>query len=432
MKIVIVGAGICGLAAALSLHKAGFAPVVYEAVANPAPLGVGINVLPHAVRELADLGLLEDLRGLGVEIDELAYFTKDGRRVWREPRGLAAGYAWPQIAIHRGELQMFLMRAVQARLGPDAVRFGQVLVDLETDDIGATARFLDRSTGAAGGEVRADLLLAADGIHSAARRKFHPHEGPPKWNGVTLWRSTSRCGRMLGGRSMLWAGHARQKFVAYPIAYDEATGETLLNWICDLNRGEGEPPPPEDWSRPGVRADFLPRYANWRWSGVDVPALVWGSGDIFEFPMVDRDPLPRWTFGRATLMGDAAHPMVPMGSNGATQSIIDARAMAFHLATAPDVGAALARYEADRREATGRIVLMNRANGPDQVLELAEKRAPHPTDDLDLLVPLVERQAIADGYKAVAGFDAAMMTAPSPYAFGDGSGQGGDANGRLT
>jgi 2-polyprenyl-6-methoxyphenol hydroxylase-like FAD-dependent oxidoreductase len=415
MEIVIVGAGICGLTAALALHQAGFRPRVYEAAAHLAPLGVGINLLPHAVRELAPLGLLEPLQALGVEIDELVYLTKHGRRIWREPRGLAAGYPWPQVAVHRGAFQMLLLREVQARLGADAVRFGHTLAHLETGPSGVRAHFVDRTTGSGAGSVGADLLLAADGIHSAVRRGFYPDEGAPKWNGVTLWRSTSRSAPVLGGRSMLWAGHARQKFVAYPIDEDRETGEVRLNWICDLKRGEGEAPPREDWNRQGDRADFLPPFAAWRWAGVDVPALVAASEDVFEFPMVDRDPLPRWTFGRTTLLGDAAHPMYPIGSNGATQAIIDARALAFHLKTAPGVDAALARYEADRREATSRIVLMNRAHGPDQVMELAEERAPNPGDDLDTLVPMAERAAIAEAYKTAAGFDPKAMTRASPY-----------------
>lgn len=416
MKIAIVGAGISGLTTALSLHAAGLTATVFEAVAKPAPLGVGINLLPHAMRELAALGLLPELRAAGVEIDELVYLMKDGREIWREPRGLAAGYAWPQVAIHRGELQMRLLAAVQDRLGPDAMRFGHALQRLETRDDGVIAHFADRATGAPRGRVEADLLLAADGIHSAARRRFYPDEGRPKWNGITLFRSTSRSGKVLGGRSLLWAGHAKQKFVAYPIGYEPGTGETRLNWICDLKTAEpGAAPPAEDWNRQGDRAALLPRYAAWRWPGVDVPALIAASEGIYEFPMVDRDPLPRWTFGRTTLVGDAAHPMYPIGSNGATQGIIDARAVAFHLATAPTIDEALARYEAERRPATERIVLMNRANGPDQVMELAEQRAPNPTDDLDALVPMAERQAIADGYKRVAGFDPAALTTPSAY-----------------
>jgi 5-methylphenazine-1-carboxylate 1-monooxygenase len=415
MEIIIVGAGIAGLTAALSLHQVGFRPIVYETVAHMAPLGVGINVLPHAMRELTELGLLDDLKAIGVEIDALVYLTRHGKPIWHEPRGAAAGYNWPQIAVHRGELQMLLVRKTLERLGPDAIRFGHALADLETDATGVTAHFVDRTTRASRGARRAELLVAADGIHSAVRQKFYPHEGLPKWNGVTLWRSTSRTSKVLGGRSMLWAGHARQKFVAYPIKYDPATGETLLNWICDLKRDTGDMPAREDWSRRGERSDFLPGFAGWTWPGIDVPALVGASGDIFEFPMVDRDPLPNWTFGRATLLGDAAHPMYPIGSNGATQGIIDARAFAFHLATAPDTDSALRRYENERRPATSRIVLMNRANGPDQVMELAEQRAPHQDDDLDAALPMAERQAIADHYKKGAGFDPATLNARPSY-----------------
>lgn len=416
MKIAIVGAGISGLTTALSLHAAGLSATVFEAVARPAPLGVGINVLPHAMRELTELGLLPELRAAGVEIDELVYLMKDGREIWREPRGLAAGYAWPQVAIHRGALQMALLRAVQARLGADAVRFGAALQRVETRDDGVTGHFEDRASGAPVGTFDADVLIAADGIHSAARRQFYPDEGRPRWNGITLYRSTSRSGKVLGGRSMLWAGHAKQKFVAYPIAHDPETGETRLNWICDLKTAEpGAAPPAEDWNREGDRAALLPRYEAWRWPGVDVPALIAASEGIWEFPMVDRDPLPRWTFGRTTLAGDAAHPMYPIGSNGATQGIIDARAVAFHLATAPSIDEGLARYEAERRPATERIVLLNRQGGPDAVMELAEQRAPDPADDLDARAPMVERQAIADEYKRVAGFDPATLTTPSRY-----------------
>jgi 2-polyprenyl-6-methoxyphenol hydroxylase-like FAD-dependent oxidoreductase len=415
LDIAIIGAGITGLTAALSLHAAGLECVVFEAVAEPAPLGVGINLLPHATRELTELGLLADLRTLGVEIEQLVCLTKYGRPIWQEPRGLAAGYHWPQIAVHRGELQMLLLATVRKRLGAEAVRFSHVLSNVELLPQGVVAHFVDRSSGASRPSHRSTVLAAADGIHSAVRRQFYPKEGLPKWNGISLHRSTSRVRGFSHGASMIWAGHARQKFVAYPIRYDASSDETLLNWICDLKTAEPGAIPQEDWNRTGNRLDLLPRYDGWRWPGIDVPQLVAGSGEIYVFPMADRDPLPRWTFGRVTLLGDAAHPMYPIGSNGATQGIIDARAFAWQLARTSGIDAALTQYEAERRPATERIVLLNRANGPDQVMELAERRAPTAEHDLEALLPSHERQAIADAYKQVAGFDPATLNARSSY-----------------
>ncbi|RYD45610.1 MAG: flavin-dependent oxidoreductase [Sphingomonadales bacterium] len=403
IDIAIVGGGIVGLTAALSLHSGGFRPTVYEVVAKPAPLGVGINLLPHAIRELAELGLLDDLRAKGVAIDDLHYLTASGAPVWHEPRGLTAGYRWPQIAIHRGELQMYLLSKVIERLGPAAVRSGHELIDVQSKGARVQARFADRI---AGGEslIGADLLIGADGIHSAVRRQYYPAEGAPRWNGITLWRSTSPVTAPLGGKAMIWAGSSRQKFVAYPIGKDPETGLDRLNWICDLKIADADSPPPRDWNRTGDRADFLPQFADWRWSGIDVPAIIKASGPIYEFPMVDRDPLPQWTFGRATLMGDAAHPMYPIGSNGATQGIIDARVFAWHLSKAPTVDEALRGYEGDRREFTAKIVLMNRQQGPDRVLDLAAERLGVGSRALDECLPMAERAEIAVGYKQTAGF----------------------------
>lgn len=410
LQIAIAGGGIVGLTAALSLHAAGFRPVVYEAVSKPAPLGVGVNLLPHAVRELTALGLLDELLDLGVAIEDLNYLTASGELVWHEPRGLVAGYNWPQIAIHRGQLQMFLLAKVRERLGQEAIRMGQELAAVETIAGRAHARFVDRASGKVAG-VEADILIGADGIHSAVRRQFYPDEGAPRWNGITLWRSTSPVTAPMGGKAMIWAGRSSQKFVAYPIGKDPETGHDRLNWICDLKVTEDGAPPPRDWNRPGERADFMPRFAGWRWAGVDVPAIIAASGPIYEFPMVDRDPLPQWTFGRVTLMGDAAHPMYPIGSNGATQGIIDARVLAWHLARADAVEDALCRYEADRREATARIVLMNRQQGPDRVLDLAAERLEGAAGRLEDLLPIAEREAIARSYKQTAGFDPAVLNA---------------------
>ena len=415
MRIAIVGGGIVGLTTALSLARAGFRPTVYEAVQKPAPLGVGINLLPHAVRELTDLGFLGKLTSLGIPIRELVYRMADGREVWREPRGTAAGYAWPQVAVHRGHLQMFLLAEVIAELGPGAVQFGHALASLVPHAGGAALQFIDRQRGDPLPAEDADLVIGADGIHSAVRRHFYPTEGIPKWNGISLFRGTSRLPPGSVDPVMHWTGHSKQKFVGYPIAIDPETGEILFNWICDLPTGQPGDTPREDWNRRADPGLLLDRYRDWRWEGVDVPAVIASATQVLEFPMVDRDPLPRWTSGRITLAGDAAHPMYPIGSNGATQGIIDARALAFFLATEDSPDAALARYEEERRPPTSQIVLTNRAHGPDRVLEIAQERAPSAATDLDAVFPVGERADIARSYKALAGFDPAQLAARRSY-----------------
>jgi 2-polyprenyl-6-methoxyphenol hydroxylase-like FAD-dependent oxidoreductase len=262
--------------------------------------------------------------------------------------------------------------------------------------------------------IEADLVIGADGIHSAVRRQLYPTEGVPRWNGISLFRGTTRLPRGTVGSHMNWAGHSRQKFVGYPIEIDRESGEILFNWICDLPTAEVGAVAREDWNRRVDPELWLERFSGWVWNGVDVVAIVRASGAVYEFPMVDRDPLPRWTFGRVTLAGDAAHPMYPIGSNGATQGIIDARSVAYHLATARNVGEALDRYEEERRDATARIVLANRAQGPDRVLEVAYERCIAGTD-LAASFPYAERAEIARGYKQVAGFDSASLRARRSY-----------------
>jgi 2-polyprenyl-6-methoxyphenol hydroxylase-like FAD-dependent oxidoreductase len=415
LRIAIVGGGIVGLATAISLARVGFKPTIYEAVRKPEPLGVGINLLPHAVRELTELGLLAKASQLGVLIDELVYRMDDGRVVWREPRGLAAGYDWPQIAIHRGRFQMLLLDEARALIGDESLRFGHALTAVEPAGDAVTLRFMDRATGASLGEATADVVIAADGIHSAIRKQFYPTEGIPKWSGVSLFRGATTLPAGTVGPTMNWTGHSRQKFVGYPISIDKDSGEILFNFICDIQTGEPGSTPREDWNRKVNPAEWLGRYANWKWPGVDVTSVVSKTADIYEFPMVDRDPLPRWTHGRITLAGDAAHPMYPIGSNGATQGLIDARALAFHLATAPSVEVALGRYEEERREPTSRIVLANRALGPDRVLEIARERAPSPQTDLESVFPTSEREAISRDYKSLAAFNPAQVKARKSY-----------------
>jgi 2-polyprenyl-6-methoxyphenol hydroxylase-like FAD-dependent oxidoreductase len=388
---MVAGGGIGGLVAALSLHAAGLGVEVFESVAAVRPLGVGINLLPHAVRELDELGLRTSLEKLGVATSELVYFSKHGRRIWREPRGVAAGYHWPQISIHRGRLHMFLLDEARARLGTERIHTGRHLTGWREASGEIVADFGDSS-------ASGDVLIAADGIHSAARRALYPDEGPPRWSGALLWRGTSEAPPFLSGRSMIMAGHERQKFVAYPI------GEHTINWIAELRFDPASAPPRQDWNQRADPAEFLPHFETWRFDWLDVPDLVRRAETIYVYPMVDRDPLPRWSFGRMTLLGDAAHPMYPVGSNGASQAILDARVLAGCLRANAEPVRALADYEAARRPATAGIVLANRQQGPEECMTLVEQRAPHGFERLSDVISAAELAAIADKYKRLAGF----------------------------
>jgi 2-polyprenyl-6-methoxyphenol hydroxylase-like FAD-dependent oxidoreductase len=404
LDVVIAGAGIGGLVAALSLAKAGLSVRVVEAVGEIRPLGVGINLLPHSVRHLFELGLAEALDATGIRTSELRYTTKRGEVIWREPRGLAAGYRWPQFSIHRGRLQALLLDAVRVRLGTEAVLLGHPATEAETRG--------DRAVLVAGGrEIEARLAIAADGIHSALRRRRYPDEGPPLWNGAILWRATTEAVPYLDGRTMCMCGHERQKFVCYPITPAGADGRATVNWIAERRFAADRPWRREDWNRPGDLAEFLPAFAGWRFPWLDVPALVQGAAAVYEYPMVDREPLPRWTFGRTTLLGDAAHPMYPIGSNGASQAILDARALAASVMRLGPTPEALAAYEAERRPKTSAIVLANRRNGPEQVMQIVEERAPDGFADLDAVVSRDELEGIAATYKRLAGFDPAILNA---------------------
>jgi 2-polyprenyl-6-methoxyphenol hydroxylase-like FAD-dependent oxidoreductase len=405
MTVLIIGAGIGGLTTALSLHQIGVECRIFESVATVEPLGVGVNTLPHAVRELTDLGLLPRLRETGIETAELAYYSKRGQPIWLEPRGLAAGYRWPQFSIHRGELQQILYDAVVERLGPDAIRTGYHCAGWTETDTGVRAEFVDRRSGALRGTAEGSLLVAADGIHSAVRARLYPGEGAPIWNGAILWRGVTEGTPFLTGRSMIMAGHEKQKFVCYPIskpALDE--GRAVINWIAEIRYPTDHEWRREDWNRPGTLADFLPAFADWSFDWLDVPGVIRAAPRCFEYPMVDRDPLERWTHGRVTLLGDAAHPMYPIGSNGASQAILDARVLAREILQQGETGAALLAYEAERRPPTSKIVLANRGNGPEQVMQMVEDRAPDGYATVTDVLSRRELEDIAANYKRIAGF----------------------------
>jgi 2-polyprenyl-6-methoxyphenol hydroxylase-like FAD-dependent oxidoreductase len=404
LHVLIAGGGIGGLAAALMLRLQGFEVSVFEASREIRPLGVGINLLPHAVAQLAGIGLLDRLGAEAIETAELGYFNKWGQPIWREPRGRAAGYEVPQFSIHRGTLQMILYEAARVALAPGQLCTGMALKAFSQDAERVEAVFEDRNADGAERRVAGDLLIGADGIHSMVRRHFFPEEGPPQFSGRMLWRGLSRTAPFLGGRTMIMSGHQRQKFVCYPVsrAAFEAGG-SLTNWIAEL-AVPGTTPPRSDWNRVVPQAVFAGPFQDWRFSWLDIPAIIAGAEAVYEFPMVDRDPLPRWSHGRVTLLGDAAHPMYPIGSNGASQAILDARALMDCLLPGGQVAAALAAYEAARLNATAEIVRLNRQNGPEQVMQLAEERAPAGFRAIEDVIPRGEMEEIARRYKLAAGF----------------------------
>lgn len=409
MTILVVGGGIGGLTAALSLHADGHDVHVYESVPAIGALGVGINLLPHAVRELDALGLLPALEAESVAPHTLAYFTKRGQQIWTEPRGRAAGYAWPQLSIHRGVLQRILLEATVARLGADRIHTGHHLVEVGDTGREVVARFAPRRGAPATAEGRGELLVGADGIHSTLRSLRYPDEGMPRWNGAILWRGLTEAPPVLDGRTMVWAGHPDQKFVGYPVA-DLPDGRQRFNFIAEFRTYGLELAEREDWNQPGVLADFIDRFEDWRFDWLDVPALVRSAPGTFRFPMVDRDPVDRWSFGRTTLLGDAAHPMYPIGSNGASQAILDARVLTACLRQhADDPVRALEVYDAVRRPATAAIVLANRGFGPELPMKLVEERAPTGFDDIADVITPAEIAEVTEGYRRTAGFALASL-----------------------
>jgi 5-methylphenazine-1-carboxylate 1-monooxygenase len=407
MKAIIVGGGIGGLTTALMLRARGINCELFEQTDTIRELGVGINTLPHAIRELAGLGLLDRLDNVAIRTDELHYLNRHGQEVWREGRGIGAGHDVPQFSIHRGRLQSVIHRAVEERLGADAIHTGRRLGAFTQDEGGVTAHFFDR-TGAHVETARGDILIGADGIHSKVRDTLFPNEGPPCWNGLMLWRGARDWPTFLTGNSMIVAGGLHAKVVVYPIAEGSQPGHRLTNWAVLVKVGEGGTLPPrrEDWSRLGKRDELMPHVARFSVPHIDVPALITATPEFWEYPCCDRDPLPLWTSGRVTLLGDAAHPMYPVGSNGASQAILDARALADALAHAEHPRQALMAYERKRLPMTAEIVRSNRRGGPEGVIDAVEQIAPDGFDNVENVLSYAQREAIVKGYAHKAGFAA--------------------------
>jgi 2-polyprenyl-6-methoxyphenol hydroxylase-like FAD-dependent oxidoreductase len=401
MHVLIAGGGVGGLALALMLHQRGIGCTVLEAAPEVKALGVGINSLPHAIRELTALDLLSALDAVGIRTRELRYLNRFGQEIWKEPRGIWAGHEVPQFSIHRGHLHQVLWQAAEARLPIGALLRNARLLNFTQNAHGVTVYLAD------GRSLSGDVLIGADGIHSIIRAALHPDDGGIRWNGIQMWRGAVEWPAFEGGDTMIVAGDMKEKLVLYPIGAGASAATRLTNWVVCAQIGDASKPPPrrEDWSRPGQLEEVLAHVARFRIPFLDVAALVRATPEFWEYPMCDRDPLPFWTQGRVTLMGDAAHPMYPVGSNGASQAVLDARCLADLLAShAPE--AALAAYAAERLPKTAEIVRANRKGGPERVVDEVSARAPDGFARLEDVISREEIAAIASGYAQMAGFAA--------------------------
>jgi 2-polyprenyl-6-methoxyphenol hydroxylase-like FAD-dependent oxidoreductase len=403
-KVIIIGGGIGGLTLALALHREGVPCHVYESAAELKPLGVGLNLLPHAVRELASLGLLHKLEARGVLTQEYCFYTSQGQLIYREPRGRWAGYEVPQISIHRGHLHGELLAAVYERLGPEAVSLGHKCVKVEQDADAAIVHFVD-PVGQPLPVVRGAAAIACDGVHSVARATMHPKEAVPRYEGTTQYRGTTRWKPFLTGASMVYLGtYETGKLIIYPIVDDvDDQGRQLFNWVIELTRPNDQLL--RDWNRQSRVEEFIEHFKDWHYDWLDIPAMLRAADSVYEYPMIDQDPLPYWTQGRITLLGDAAHPMMPRGSNGAAQAVIDATTLARLWASHGGEPTALAEYERQRLKATGDVVLANRGIAPDAIIRVVEERAGgqrfNKIEDVISHDELVQWQ---ERYRQVAGF----------------------------
>ncbi len=409
--VIIIGAGIGGLTLALALREAGVAFRIYEAAPELKPLGVGLNLLPHAVKELTALGLQRALLAKGIETGEYCFYTRHGQLIYREPRGRSAGYDWPQISIHRGDLHGALLEAAQARLGRHAVVLGHKCVGLEQDAASVTVRFVDPQ-GEALPPARGAVAVACDGVHSVARRQYHPAEAVPRYEGTTQYRGTTRWRPFLTGASMAYLGtYETGKLIIYPIRNAiDADGRQLINWVIEVSRPNDRLL--RDWNRRSRVEEFIAGFEHCRYDWLDIPAVLRAADAVYEYPMVDQDPLPFWTADRVTLLGDAAHPMMPRGSNGAAQAIIDATTLAGLLAAGPDRPAALKAYEAQRLQATANVVLANRGIPPDAIIRVVEERTGgKPFARIEDVISRDELVQWQERYRKVAGFAAEDLNA---------------------
>ena len=403
MTVIVAGGGIAGMTMALTCHQLELPVIVHESVKTIEPLGVGINLQPNAVRELFELGLESDLAEIGIQAKEWALVGKNGNDVWSEPRGLDAGYRWPQYSVHRGHLQMMLYRQVLKRLGPKAVISDSRLKSYNSDNDHVLAHFVDSD----GKEqkVEGSILVGADGLHSSVRAQMHPNDGPPKWGGAVMWRGTTQAKPIRTGASFVLLGKLEQRFVCYPISQpDPITGKAIINWIAELTYDTSKEWGHSDWNTQVPVEKFINHFSDWSYEWLDVPQLIREASAVYEYPMVDRDPLTTWVDGRCVLVGDAAHVMYPVGSNGASQAIVDTRVLGSAFVKHGLDQTALLHYESLNLKEMNELVLRNRGAGPIGILGIVEERCGGVFDKIEDVIPRSEIEQYMSNYKAAAGF----------------------------
>jgi len=411
--VLVAGAGIGGLSVALTLNQIGIPCVVFESVPEIKPLGVGINLQPNAVRELYELGFgPESLDAIGVQTREWVLVGLNGNEVYSELRGVGAGYKWPQYSVHRGELQMLLHRVALERLGPDSIRTGMKVTGYRNHPDGRGVTALLKSRGGVRSEVEGSLLIAADGLHSAVRRQMYPEQPPIQWGGAIMWRGVTRGKPIRSGASFVGFGTHRHRVVFYPIsAPDPLTGLADINWIAEITVDNSGGWPDGDWNKQVRHEDFMHHFEQWNYDWIDIPAMLRGASEVFEYPMIDREPVPTWVEGNVALLGDAAHVMYPTGSNGASQAIVDARVLGAALLEHGVNFSALQAYDTQLCPEISQLILRNRGAGPFGLLNLLDDRCGGVFDNIDDVIPRAERDEFMLRYKTAAGFAAEKLNA---------------------
>ena len=404
MTVLIAGGGIGGLTLALSCQQLNIPFIIFEKTKTLEPLGVGINLQPNAVRELSDLNLKQDLYKIGVETQEFGLFSKKGLKIWTEPRGLAAGYNEPQFSVHRGQLQKLLYNKLIERADRFSIKTGYSVNSFENLSSGVKLNCFNKRSEKEE-TFSGSILVGCDGINSQVRKQMYPNEQPPIWNGAVLWRGTTSEAPFRTKASMVMIGHDTQRFVSYPISDPDSNGRSIINWIAELKFDPSNPWPKGDWSKKVNKSKFIDQFKDWSFEWINPHQLILDAGDVFEYPMVDREPLEKWTFDNTTILGDAAHPTYPVGSSGASQAIIDSRKLVYQFKNKGLNNSALLSYENEMRPLTNKITLTNRQAGPDALLQVVEDRCDGEFIEIEDVITKKELNQHADKYKMVAGIN---------------------------